>query len=76
MQLKQAHESIRLLYELIRQRPDIKRMSVSINQKNDSVKNSEKPESYEREVRAAVSQSSQYPRDNPPRASRKPLQQP
>jgi len=46
IQLKQAHESIRLFYELVRQRFNIKRMLSFVNQKNDGVKNNEKPESY------------------------------
>jgi len=39
-------QSIRLFYELVRQRPNIKRISGFLDQKSDSVKNNEKPESY------------------------------
>jgi hypothetical protein len=54
IQQKQAHESIGLFYEglfyeLIKQKPDLKDMLVFVNQKNNEVKNKEKPRSYGKE---------------------------
>lgn len=47
IQQKQAHESVGLFYELIKQKPDLKKeMSGFVNQKRSQVKTNEKPGGY------------------------------
>jgi hypothetical protein len=46
IQQKQANEPIGLFCELIQQKPDLKDMLSFVNQKNNEVKNNEKPGSY------------------------------
>ena len=46
IQQKQAHESIRLCFEMVNQKPNLKEMLGFVNQKNYEVKINQKPELY------------------------------